>query len=209
MAKIDNIMRLLLEHHPDAVCELNYKSPFELLVAVILSAQCTDKRVNIITKELFKKFNKPEQFAQMTVDELSPIIYSCGFYRNKAKNIILASKAIIDKFGGQVPDNMQDLVSLDGVGNKTASVVYSVAFKGDAIAVDTHVFRVSRRLGLATGNTADKVMYEMMNTIDKSLWTKLHHLLVHHGRYICKSQKPLCDKCKLKEYCIYYLEEVM
>lgn len=204
---IKDIMNLLSEHHKDAVCELDFNTPYELLVAVILSAQCTDKRVNLITAELFKRYNTPSQFASMTIEELSPLIFSCGFYRSKAKNIISASRDIVDKYNGEVPSTMEELVKLDGVGNKTASVIYSVAFKGDAIAVDTHVYRVSKRLGLASANTPDKVMNELMESIDRPLWSRLHHLLVHHGRYICKSQRPLCEQCRLNNICKYKKEQ--
>lgn len=203
--RIKDIINLLTLHHKDAVCELNYSTPFELLVAVILSAQCTDKRVNIITEKLFKEYNTPQQFANMTIDELIPHIFSCGFYRNKAKNIILASRAIMRDYNGVVPESMEELIKLDGVGNKTASVIYSVGFKGDAIAVDTHVFRVSRRIGLAEANTPDKVMVELMDKVEKEYWTRLHHLLVHHGRYICKSINPNCKECRLRNYCNYYI----
>ena len=202
--RVEKIIPLLIKHHGEAICELNYSTPFELLVAVILSAQCTDKRVNIITKDLFNRFNNPYQYAILTEDELIPLIFSCGFYRNKARNIIAASKSIVENYNGEVPNTIEELVKLEGVGYKTASVIYSVAFSGDAIAVDTHVFRVSRRLGLADDNTPDKVMRQMMSTIDRNHWTRLHHLLVHHGRYICKSQRPMCQECFLTDYCQYY-----
>lgn len=205
---LETIMDLLAEQHKNPQCELDFKTPFELLVAVILSAQCTDRRVNMITADLFAEYNTPEQFAAMSEEELSSKIFSCGFYRNKAKNIIAASRSIVRDFNGMVPSDIKDLIKLNGVGYKTASVVHSVAFGGDAIAVDTHVFRVSRRIGLASENTPDKVMRELMESIERKHWTRLHHLLVHHGRYICKAIKPLCGKCKINEYCKYYLEEI-
>lgn len=200
------ILKLLNVHHPNAVCELNYNSTFELLVAVILSAQCTDKRVNIITSDLFKKYNTPKDFSELTVEELSPLIFSAGFYRNKAKNIISCSREILYNYNGVVPEDIEELVKLHGVGYKTASVMKSVAFNGDAIAVDTHVYRVSKRLGLATANTPLKVMKELMSSFNQAEWSKLHHLLLHHGRYICKSRRPLCKECKLTKYCNYYKE---
>lgn len=205
---ISNIIQKLKIQHPNAICELDFASPFELLVAVILSAQCTDKRVNIITKELFKKYNTPKDFAQLSLEELTPLIYSCGFYRNKAKSIISASNSILENFNGNVPDNIEDLLKLRGVGNKTASVVYSVAFGGQAIAVDTHVFRVSRRIGLTEENTPDKVMYHLMSIIDKKSWSDFHHLLVHHGRYICKASNPNCKMCNIKTDCYYYRRQI-
>jgi len=200
----DSIIELLTGHHGEAECELNFKTPFELLVAVILSAQCTDKRVNMVTAELFEKYNTPEHFASMEPEELYPLIHSCGFYKNKADSIISASMSIIEDFNGEVPSDINELIKLKGVGMKTASVVYSVAFHGDAIAVDTHVARVSRRLGLTEEKDPDKIMYDLMAKVDKKIWTRFHHLLVHHGRYICKSIKPLCEVCKLTELCKYF-----
>src|SRR5690554_4085708 len=147
--EISKIYNNLSFMHPQAGCELNHKTPFELLVAVILSAQCTDIRVNMITDKLFKVYNTPYQFAELTLQELKPYIYSCGFYNNKGKNIISMSKALVKKHNGKVPDTMEELTALDGVGRKTASVVLSVAFNKPAMPVDTHVFRVSRRLGIA------------------------------------------------------------
>ncbi len=192
--------------HEGAACELNFSTPFELLVAVILSAQCTDKRVNIITEKLFKVYNKPEQFAALTIEQLKPYIFSCGFYNNKGNNIIKMSKALMDKHNGEVPCTMEELTALDGVGRKTASVVLAVAFGIPAMPVDTHVFRVSRRIGLATANTADGVERQLMELVDKEYWHDLHHYLIFHGRYICHSRKPSCENCLLIEYCDYYAE---
>ncbi len=205
---VDAIIDGLSIHHPNPKCELNFNSEFELLVAVILSAQCTDKRVNIITPSLFDKYNTPEQFAVLTEEELQPYIFSCGFYRNKAKNIISASRSIVDKYNGIVPNRIGELLTLDGIGNKTANVIYSVAFGGQAIAVDTHVFRVSRRIGLASGKTPDKVMFELMQVCDESKWSRLHHLLIHHGRYVCIARKPKCEICEIKAYCNYYKKNI-
>ena len=151
------IIDLLAEKYPDARPELTYSSPYELLVAVILSAQCTDKRVNIVTRELFKEYNTPEKMLTLTKEQLGKMIYSCGFYNSKSEHILSASKDIVERFGGNVPDTIEDLQTLAGVGKKTANVVYAVAFGGDAIAVDTHVFRVSNRIGLADGKTPLKV----------------------------------------------------
>ncbi|MFW5780219.1 MAG: endonuclease III [Bacillota bacterium] len=203
---IKEIYKRLSSLHPDAKCELNFSTPFELLIAVILSAQCTDKRVNIITDKLFKTYNKPEDFANLTVDELKEFIFSCGFYNNKGKNIIKMSKALMEKHNGEVPQTMEELVALDGVGRKTASVVLTVAFGVPAMPVDTHVLRVSRRLGLAKSVTADKVEKELMNIIEKEDWHDFHHYLIFHGRYICHSRKPDCKKCNLTNYCNFYKE---
>lgn len=194
--------------HKGADCQLNYNTPFELLVAVILSAQCTDKRVNMITDKLFKVYNKPEQLATLTIDELKPYIFSCGFYNNKGNNIIKMSKSLMDKHNGQVPSTMEELVSLEGVGRKTASVVLTVAFGIPAMPVDTHVFRVSRRLGLASSSNPEGVEKELCNLAEKDKWNNLHHYLIFHGRYICHSRKPDCQKCLLREECNYYNEYI-
>lgn len=202
--KCEISLNYLKELYENPVCELNYTSTFELLVAVMLSAQCTDKRVNMVTADLFKKYNMPQQFASVDQQQLEQLIKSCGFYHNKAKNIISCSKQIVEQFNGQVPDNLQDLQKLAGVGRKTANVVYSLAFGGDAIAVDTHVFRVSNRLGIAKGKTPLEVEVKLMKNFDKNEWSKLHYRLVLFGRYNCKAIKPNCTECKLKEICDYY-----
>ena len=189
--------------YPDAKPALRYITPYELLVAVILSAQCTDERVNKVTAVLFEKYSTPESMITLSQTELEKYIFSCGFYRMKAEHILSASRDIIEKFGGKVPDTVEKLMSLAGVGKKTANVVYSVAFGGDAIAVDTHVFRVSNRLGLAKGNTPLAVEAGLNKAIPKKDWSKAHHWLIWHGRKVCHSQKPNCGGCTLKPYCDY------
>ena len=189
---------------PEPECELEYKSVYQLLVAVILSAQCTDKRVNIVTKELFKDYDSPEKMLTLSQSELEEKIHSCGFYHNKAKNILSMSKDLIEKFDGQVPQDLDKMQSLAGVGRKTANVVYSEAFKGDAIAVDTHVLRVSNRLGFVKTDNPYKCELALMKLFDKSKWGKLHLQLVHFGRYICKAIKPQCEKCPFTDMCTYY-----
>ena len=189
--------------YPDAKPALHYKSPYELLVAVILSAQCTDERVNKVTEVLFQKYNTPEKMLTLTQEELEKYIFSCGFYHNKAAHILSASRDILDKFGGEVPSSFDDLKTLAGVGQKTANVVYAVAFGGDAIAVDTHVFRVSRRLGLAFANTPEKVEEDLKKVIPRDQWSKAHHYLIWHGRRVCHSQKPNCNECTLKHMCVF------
>lgn len=189
---------------PNPKCELNYKSNYELLVAVILSAQCTDKRVNIVTSQLFKEHNTPEKMLTLTQEELENKIHSCGFYHNKAKNILSMSKELIEKFNGKVPSNLDELQTLSGVGRKTANVVYSEAFKGDAIAVDTHVLRVSNRLGFIKTDNPFQCEKELMKRFDKKEWGKLHLQMVLFGRYICKSIKPQCQICPLQNVCEYY-----
>lgn len=182
-------------------CELDFTTNFELLVAVILSAQCTDKRVNQVTAELFKEYNTPEKIANMPVSELEKKIYSCGFYRNKAQNIISCAKDLIARFGGQVPSNFEDLVSLAGVGRKTANVVMAVGFRQPAFAVDTHVFRVSNRLGLVDTKSVEECEKLMKQNTDKDKWIDLHHYLVLFGRYYCKAIKPECEGCRFAGIC--------
>ena len=200
------IYSYLKEKFPEPMCELNFKDRYQLLVSVILSAQCTDKRVNIVTKNLFKKYPTAETMAKANLEELEQEIKPCGFYHNKAKNILSACQKIVSDFDGEVPEDYDKLLSLPGVGRKTANVITSAGFGGDAIAVDTHVFRVSRRLGLASGNTPEKVEQELMKALDKNVWSESHFLMVLFGRYVCKAQRPLCEECGLKEYCKYYKE---
>ena len=202
------IFNYLKNLFPEFVCELNYRSAYELLISVILSAQCTDKRVNLTTPALFKIANTPQQMVKLPVEELEKLIYSTGFYRNKAKNILKMSQSLINEYGGEVPSDWVELQKLAGVGRKTANVVYSVAFGGAAIAVDTHVFRVSNRLGIATGKKELQVELGLMEQFDKSVWSELHYMLVLFGRYYCKAKKPECDSCGLKQNCKYYNEVV-
>ncbi len=196
------IVEKLNDLFPDPKCELQYKNNYELLVAVILSAQCTDKRVNIVSEELFKEYNTPQKMLLLSQEQLEDKIHSCGFYHNKAKNILAMSKSLIEKFDGEVPNDLDALQTLAGVGRKTANVVYSEAFKGDAIAVDTHVLRVSNRLGLVKTDNPLECEKGLMKVFDKSLWGKLHLQLVHFGRYVCKAQKPSCEECPFKERCV-------
>ena len=202
--KVKGVLDELARLYPDAVPALKFNSAYELLVAVILSAQCTDERVNKVTAVLFEKHNTPEKMITLTQEELEKFIFSCGFYRNKAAHILSASRDILDKFGGEVPSTLEEMRTLAGVGQKTANVVYAVAFGGDAIAVDTHVFRVSNRLGIAEGNTPAKVEEGLCKAIPKELWSKAHHYLIYHGRRVCHSQRPDCAGCTLKDYCKFF-----
>jgi len=202
--KVKSVLDELARLYPDAVPALKFNSAYELLVAVILSAQCTDERVNKVTAVLFEKHNTPEKMITLTQEELEKFIFSCGFYRNKAAHILSASRDILDKFGGEVPSTLEKMRTLAGVGQKTANVVYSVWFGGDAIAVDTHVFRVSNRLGISEGKTPAKVEEGLRAVIPKELWSKAHHYLIYHGRRVCHSQKPDCTSCTLKEFCKFY-----
>lgn len=197
-------IELLAEAYPDAKPALKFASPYQLLVAVVLSAQCTDERVNKVTAELFKEHGTPEKMAELSQEELEKYIYSCGFYHNKAAHILSATNDILTRYGGEVPGTLEELRTLAGVGRKTANVVYSVAFGGNAIAVDTHVFRVSNRLGLATGKTPEQVEKGLQKAIDENLWSKSHHYLIWHGRKVCHSQKPDCANCTLCGICDYF-----
>ncbi len=188
-------------------CELVFSSNYELLVAVILSAQCTDKRVNVVTGELFKNFNTPQKMITLSQGELENKIRSCGFFHNKAKHILDCSKELVEKYKGEVPSDKTALKNLAGVGEKTANVVLAVGFNIPAIAVDTHVFRVSNRLGLANSNNVMGVQKALEKNIPKDKWIKFHYALVLHGRYVCKSQRPQCENCELSKCCKFFNKE--
>lgn len=198
------ILNLLTELHPTAGCELNFSSPFELLIATILSAQCTDIRVNIITEKLFKVYNTPEDFAALKLEELKPYIFSCGFFNNKGTSIINCSQILVKEYNSKVPQTLEELIMLPGVGRKTASVVLSVAFNIPAMPVDTHVFRVSNRIGFSNGNNVDKVEQSLKKLFYNEDWNRVHHTLIFHGRYVCKSRSPLCIECNIKDKCKEY-----
>ena len=183
---------------------LDFTTPFELLVATILSAQATDVSVNKVTKEMFKEANTPEDFANMDIKKLENYIRSIGIYRNKAKNIQAASKILINDYNSIVPKDKKELQKLPGVGRKTANVVVSNAYGIPAIAVDTHVFRVSNRIGLANANNVDNTEDQLEKNIDQSRWTKTHHQIITHGRALCKARNPLCEECQLNKLCEYY-----
>lgn len=185
---------------------LNFNSPYQLLVAVVLSAQCTDERVNKVTEKLFIDYGTPQKMCTLSQEQLEKFIFSCGLYKNKAKNILSLSQDILDKFDGQVPNNLEDLRSLAGVGRKTANVVYSVAFKGDAIAVDTHVFRVANRIGLVKADNPLNTEKGLMKILDKSDWSRSHHYLIYLGRSFCKAGKPDCGNCPISELCLKKLK---
>ena len=192
---------LLEQMHPEAKCELEFETPFEALVAVMLSAQCTDKRVNMVTRELFKKYKTPQDFVCITQVELEKLIKPCGFYVNKARNIKKCAAQIIEEYNGVVPSTQEELQKLAGVGRKTANVIYAEIFKGAAIAVDTHVKRVSNRLGLTKSQDPEVVEQDLIKLFPKDKWARVHHLLIFFGRYTCKAINPNCEECKLKNYC--------
>lgn len=187
--------------YKDAKVALDFNTPFELLVAVVLSAQCTDERVNIITKRLFPAYSNPADMLSLGVSKLEVLIRDCGLYRAKAANLIKTCQILMDKYGGEVPETFDELVELPGVGRKTANVLISVLYDTPAIAVDTHVFRVSNRLGLARGKTPEEVEEKLKKAIPMEKWSAAHHWLIWHGRKICKARKPLCLECPLANVC--------
>jgi endonuclease-3 len=204
MDRIDTILEVFTEMFPNAECELNHTNGFELLVAVMLSAQTTDKSVNILTDSLFAKYHGPEDYAKVDVMELQNDLKRIGLYKNKAKNLKALSEKIITEFNSQVPSSQEKLESLPGVGRKTANVVLSVWYNVPRIAVDTHVDRVSKRLKLAYMNDSVKQVEEkLMRKIPKNKWSDTHHKMIFFGRYHCTSRKPSCENCRLKELCRY------
>lgn len=208
MTNTQKILDTLAKDFPNAKSELNFHSPFQLLVAVILSAQCTDKRVNLVTPRLFEVAPDAKTLAQLPQEQIEEIIHSCGFYHSKATYLKLMSQDIVNRFGGEVPNNIDDLRTLAGVGRKTANVVYAVGFGGQAIAVDTHVFRVSNRLGIANAKNVLDTEKQLMQAIPREQWADSHHYLLLHGRYVCKAQNPQCQRCSVKDFCKHYKENV-
>lgn len=205
--EILKVYNLLDEMYPNAFCGLNFESEFELLIATILSAQCTDKRVNIVTKELFKKYNTPKKILDLGEVELKKAIRSCGLSKSKASNIIKTCEKLVNNHNSVVPDNDKELLKLNGVGVKTKNVVLSVAFEIPRMPVDTHVFRVSNRIGLVKAENVNQTEEMLTNRFEKSKWIRLHHLLIFHGRNLCKARNPKCEDCKLKSLCLDYNKE--
>jgi endonuclease-3 len=200
--RIAAILKGLDEAYPHAECALTHRSPWELLVATILSAQCTDVRVNMVTPELFKRFPTPEAMRKATLPELEELIRTTGFFRNKAKSIKGAAEKITKEFGGKVPETLDELITVPGAARKTANVVLGVSFgKAEGVVVDTHVFRISHRLDLVKGDTAQKVEQELMQILPKDHWISFSHQVIHHGRQVCIARSPKCDKCNLEQLC--------
>jgi endonuclease-3 len=200
--RIAAILKGLDEAYPEAVCALTHRSPWELLVATILSAQCTDVRVNMVTPELFCRFPTPAAMAKATLPQLEVLIRTTGFFHNKAKSIQGAARKILSEFGGQVPQTLAELITIPGAARKTANVVLGVAYgKAEGLVVDTHVFRIARRLGLAKGETPQKVEQELMRILPESRWIGFSHQIIHHGRAVCVARKPKCDRCNLEQIC--------
>jgi endonuclease III len=200
--RIAAILKALDEAYPDAVCALTHRSPWELLVATILSAQCTDVRVNMVTPELFKRFPSPAAMAKAPLPELEELIRTTGFFRNKAKSIQGAAKKITEQFGGKVPETLAELITVPGAARKTANVVLGVSYgKAEGVVVDTHVFRISHRLDLTKSDTAEKVEQDLMRILPKDHWIRFSHQVIHHGRQVCIARNPKCDKCNLEQLC--------
>src|ERR1700690_608493 len=200
--RVAAILKGLDEAYPDAVCALHHRSPWELLVATILSAQCTDVRVNMVTPELFRRFPTPAAMAKASLAELEELIRTTGFFRNKAKSIQGAARKLIADFGGGVPQTLSELITIPGAARKTANVVLGVCFgKAEGVVVDTHVFRIARRLQLAKADTAEKVEQELMKVIPKDRWISFSHQIIQHGRRVCLARNPKCNQCNLEQLC--------
>lgn len=201
-ADVNRILRLLRKQYPDAECALNYETPVQLLVATILSAQCTDERVNIVTAELFRRYPTAADLARAPLRSLEKLVKSAGFYRNKAKNIKGCCTALVERYDGKVPQDLEALVELPGVGRKTANVVLGTAFGlATGVVVDTHVSRISRRLGLTRQKDPVKIERDLMEQLPRKEWVMYSHRVIHHGRQVCKARKAGCENCKLKDVC--------
>lgn len=200
--RIAAILRALDEAYPDAVCALTHRSPWELLVATILSAQCTDARVNMVTPELFRRFPTPAAMAKASLPELEDMIRTTGFFRNKAKSIQGAAQAIVERFGGQVPQSLDELITVPGAARKTANVVLGVSFgKAEGVVVDTHVFRIAHRLDLTKGDTPQQVEQDHMRILPQDRWIAFSHQIIYHGRQVCIARNPKCQVCPLERLC--------
>ena len=203
--EVRDFVEILKQTYPDATCSLDFKTPFQMVVAVMLSAQCTDERVNKTTPALFERCKTVQDFADIDIKELEEIIHPCGFYKNKAKNIKLCAKQLLENFDGKVPDNMDDLQSLAGVGRKSANVVMLEVFnKPQGIAVDTHAKRISNLIGLSKESDPSKIEQDLVKIFPKEYLKDINHLFVWHGRNTCIARKPKCDICTVKKYCKYY-----
>lgn len=207
-AQTKEVIKRLKKAYPDAHCALNHTNAFELLIATILSAQCTDERVNIVTAELFRKYPTPKHFVELSQAELEKEIHSTGFFRNKAKNIKAACERLLEVYGGEVPQTMEDLLTLGGVARKTANVVLGNAFGiASGVVVDTHVSRLSQRLGLTDAKTPEKIEADLAELVPKKHWVMFPHWLIYHGRQVCNARKPLCGRCTLADICPSRIEE--
>jgi endonuclease-3 len=201
---LNSIIDLFEKNYGDLKPFLNFNNAFQLLIAVVLSAQCTDKRVNIITDKLFKQYVKPSDLAEKKIENFEEEIKTCGMFHNKAKNLIAASKILTEKYKDTVPENFDALISLPGVGRKSANVILGTYFNEARFPVDTHVFRVANRIGMADSNTPEKTENDLTKIIPSNLWMKMHRWLINHGRIYCTARNPKCPDCFLKNYCKYY-----
>lgn len=198
------IIEALKKMYPDAKCSLDFSTPFQMLVSVVLSAQCTDERVNKTTPSIFSKYSTPQDFADMDIELLEELIHPCGFYKTKAKNLKRTAQILVEKYDGIVPNNMEDLMSLPGVGRKSANVIMLEAFDlPQGIAVDTHCKRIANRLGFSSESDPAKIEQDLLKVIPKEYYKDVNHIFIWHGRNVCTSQKPKCDSCKLQQYCKY------
>lgn len=199
--RVIKIIEILKEKYPEAVCSLNASNPFELLVAVRLSAQCTDARVNMVTPELFSKYKTLEDYCNAEVSDIEEIIHSCGFYKSKAKSIVDMAKGVRDRFDSRVPDNIDDLITLNGVGRKTANLIVGDVYGKESIVVDTHMIRISNRMGLVKEKDPKKIEFQLKKLVPAREGSDFCHRIVLFGRDVCSARKPLCDECPAKEYC--------
>jgi endonuclease-3 len=200
----NKVLKLLKSEYSDMTTALDYRTPFQLLISTMMAAQSTDKRVNIVTKDLFKDFPDAKDFLELSVSELEEKIKTVGLYKSKAKNILSTCKILVKNYDGRIPLTREELISLPGVGRKTANVVLSIVTDFKAIAVDTHVFRVSNRIGLAESNDVRKTEDDLMRNIPKNDWSDAHHWLIWHGRKVCHARNPSCDKCLINKHCEYF-----
>ena len=202
------IIKILKEYYPEATCSLDFASPFEMAISVMLSAQCTDERVNKTTPELFKRANTPEQMCQLKLEEIEKIVKPCGFYKNKAKNILACSQMLVEKYNGIVPNDMENLQKLPGIGRKSANVIMLEAFNNpQGIAVDTHAKRISNKIGLSLESDPEKIEKDLLKILPQETYYDANHLFVWHGRYTCIARKPKCNECPIKKYCDTYVKE--
>ena len=202
------VIEILKETYPDATCSLDFNTPFEMGIAVMLSAQCTDERVNKTTPALFKKYKKPEDYLKASEEEIEEIIKPCGFYKNKAKNLLGYAKMVVEKYNGKLPQNMEELVKLPGIGRKSANVIMLEAFNNPVgIAVDTHAKRIANRVGFSKEKEPSKIEQDLIKLIPKEYFKDVNHLLVWHGRKTCDARHPKCENCTIKEYCKYYKQK--
>jgi endonuclease-3 len=204
--KVEKIIGVFDKLYPNAVCSLDYGTPLQLLISTQLAAQCTDARVNIVAKSLYNKYKTAEDFANADLSELENDIKSTGFYRNKSKNIIACCKILVEKYNSRIPDNMEELLELPGVGRKTANLVLYEVYGIQGIVVDTHAKRLSNRIGLTSYDDPEKIEYDLQKKVPQSRWADFCHQLVFHGREVCKARKPECGNCDIKQYCKYYAE---